>query len=765
MTECTLQRFLLLSVVLVLNNYVVDGGSLSRSPFSRHGRHRRHSPGIEQATNTDKVDVKKPVCLEPSCVISSARILQTLDTSVHPCDDFYQFSCGGWLKDHEIPGGRSAYGRFEEVRKQNNRIVKERLESESDIFNGSISEGVRKAKDFYNACMNKTYIEAAGGQPLEEVIEALGGWSLLRNERSAMRNHPKNVIQESAPGGFIQRVTAYNIKRVADVDDLIRKQVDSDDADKSHWLGVLVLSHVLALDPLFGMWVTVDDKDSDTHIIAFSQSGLQLMSTDLYNDTDLINAYIELGAMTALLLKYGDYYNPEGKQEVKFFEDAMDKMKGIVEFETKLAEAFVPEDDLEDPEDVYNKMSMEQFADSMPEFDIPLYLNLMFNTTLSKDEDVLVYTPEYFVRLNDIIKETPEQVIQDYIVWQTMFPMLPYLSSSFQSIYAAFMHVLYGSGENGGGGTPLWEICVSETQDALGEVTGALFVQEHMSADTKIQVEEILTNIRQTFIGNLPSLDWMEESTKAKAKTKATAMTDKVGWPDWLLNQQQLDASVKAIIVDPDDQFLNMLWVRLYTMEANLNLLGKPVNKSHFQMSSDVVNAYYDPTSNEMAFPAGILQPPFYSSNSPMAVNYGGIGVVLGHELTHGFDDNGRKYDEFGNLNDWWDDKSTAQYEKRAQCMTRQYDNYQVAENVTINGLATLGENIADNGGIHTAFKAFQSYMNTKQGQKEPLYPGIQNYTQEQLFFIGMAQIWCVKATPESTLLRVLTNEHAPRKI
>lgn len=309
---------------------------------------------------------------------------------------------------------------------------------------------------------------------------------------------------------------------------------------------------------------------------------------------------------------------------------------------------------------------------------------------------------------------------------------------------------------------PRWQECLNVAYGYLGMPFSLLYVDETFEGESKKSAEEMIHDIREVFLTNLENLDWMDEETKRKAKEKALAVRENIGYPDSLRNKTALALDFKGFDVKKDQYFKNIVRANeFYNLKRYANL-GKPVDKDRWAMLPATVNAYYSATENKIVFPAGILQKPFYDHRFPKALNYAGIGVVVGHEITHGFDNSGRLFNKDGNLADWWSNKSIEAFKNKAKCLEDQYSNY-TFHSLNLNGEQTLAENIADNAGIKQAFQAYQNWKR-RRGRPEPYLPGMKDFTNEQIFFLGFAQIWCLKSRPSAVERLVTFSSHSPGK-
>lgn len=345
--------------------------------------------------------------------------------------------------------------------------------------------------------------------------------------------------------------------------------------------------------------------------------------------------------------------------------------------------------------------------------------------------------------------------LNNYLIWSAVRTLTSCLSKPFRDAYKGVRKALMGSD----GGEEVWRYCVADTNNVVGFAVGAIFVRQAFHGESKPEAEGMIFHIKQAFKQNLQNLTWMDKDTRVKALQKANAISDMIGFPDYILNSNELDKKYEDLNITADAYFENNIQIGIYNLKTNLEKLDQVVNKSNWGMTPQMVNAYYTPTKNQIVFPAGILQSPFYNSNYPTSLNYGAMGVVMGHELTHAFDDQGREYDQFGNINRWWGNKSIEQFNKKTECFEKQYSKYKL-NGRTVNGKQTLGyysfvhfylhilkniflyfigENIADNGGLKAAYHAFLKIPPIKEADINKL-PGL-NFTHRQLFFISFAQV------------------------
>ncbi len=354
--------------------------------------------------------------------------------------------------------------------------------------------------------------------------------------------------------------------------------------------------------------------------------------------------------------------------------------------------------------------------------------------------------PDFMKALNALVDSTSVADIQTYLTWHLLQSKANVLPKPFRDAeFDFFSHTLGGVREM----PARWKQCVQATDRALGEALGQKFVEVAFSGNSKTKALQLVGEIEKAMEIDIKNADWMSPATKDQALTKLKQVSNKIGYPEkW--------RDYSSLKVVRGDHFGNSLRATEFSIHRNLSKFGKPVDKTEWGMTPPTVNAYYNPPENNINFPAGILQPPFYNANADDAVNYGGIGVVIGHELTHGFDDQGRRYDGQGNLRDWWTPADAKNFETRADCVVKEYGGFTPVPNVKLNGKLTLGENAADNGGIHLAYAALMESLAGK------VLPKKDGFTPQQLFFLGYAQIWCENSTEQSSRMRAMTDPHSP---
>lgn len=497
------------------------------------------------------------------------------------------------------------------------------------------------------------------------------------------------------------------------------------------------------------IWVGADDKNSSVNVIQLDQMPLGLPSREYFlkdSSERERKAYLKLMVEVAIL--FG------ADREIAEID-----MVDVLDLETKIANATAPEADRHDTGAMYNKMSLAELSERVPEFDWVYYLNIFMPTKVDDEEEVVVYAISYLQELGQILSQANRRVVHNYAIWRFVDSMLPLMNGEYSQRKTEFKKVLYGISAE----SERWSNCVTLVNKKMGMAVGTLFIRENFDPKSKEIAQEMILNIREAFNELLEENTWMDEETRQVAKEKANAMNERIGYPELLKNPFELSKEYEELTIHDDLFLVNVLNVLEFEALKNLKRLRQPVNKNKWTTFPAVVNAFYNPNKNDIVFPAGILQPLFYSHYFPKSLNYGGIGVVIGHEMTHGFDDKGRQFDKDGNLKQWWNEATVRRFRERAQCIIDQYSSY-VLEDIrhNINGKMTQGENIADNGGLKQAYRAYKKWV--KRHGQEPLLPGL-NLTHDQLFFLNYAQIWCGSMRPEDALSKVRSSVHSPGPI
>ena len=620
----------------------------------------------------------------------------SLDRSVAPCDDFYQFACGGWMKNTPIPADRAGWdSSFSPIAERNEALIKQILEDSSNGKGDKDNPFAQKIGDFYAACMDEERAETVSIATVKEQVKKI----------DALKN-AKEVAQ------LIARL------------------------------------HLEGSDALFSFGEDQDAKEATLVIGEADQAGLGLPDRDFYlkdeegrKDTrEAYRAYVN-----DMLVFFG-----EAKPKAK--KDAAE----VLEFETALAKASQDRVERRDPYKVYHRVERKGLIELAPAFDWAAYFTALGTPDLTA---INVVAPDFFkLGVNGAMGNKKDEkkklaAMKTYLRWHALMGAAPYMGKKFVDRRFQFQATLTGAKQL----LPRWKRCVSATGLVLPEAVGRSYVSHAFGTQSKPMALDMVNRIEAAFEANLATLDWMDEATKTTAKEKLHKVANKIGYPDaW--------RDYSPIGVDRGTLLQNHWNGAIFENKRQLAKIGKPLDRAEFQMPPQLVNAQYNPQLNDITFPAAILQPPFFSADALAQANYGGIGMVVGHELTHGFDDQGRQYDGDGNLKDWWTQESGAHYDAKSSCVSKQYSGYVAVstkkadgtlEETHLNGALTLGENIADNGGVKLSYAAFK---NLRKEQAPFPYAG---FSEDQQFFLGFAQTWCSSLRPEMARLQAQTNEHS----
>ncbi|XP_052572726.1 membrane metallo-endopeptidase-like 1 isoform X4 [Peromyscus californicus insignis] len=724
---------------------------------------------------------KNDVCITPGCVLAAARILQNMDKSKKPCDNFYQYACGGWLRHHVIPETNSRYSVFDILRDELEVILKgeewptiwgievslsrgqapvQRLGSRvsGDIMPRTWSElglrcafvqpddacpgpegapavtstsvklsplptgvledsdvkdrpAVEKAKILYRSCMNESVIEKRDSKPLLNILDVVGGWPVAMDKWTEIMG-PKWELE----------------RQLALLNSQFNRRV------------------------LIDLFIWNDDQNSSRHVIYIDQPTLGMPSREYYFQegsnhksapwwprwpkppssihrplAQVREAYLHFMMSVATMLRK-DLNLPKDNTLVQ------EDMTKVLELEAHLANATVPQEERHDVTSLYHRMDLVELQErfGLKGFNWTLFIQSVLSSVqidLLPDEEVVVYGIPYLQNLEDVIDIYSARTMQNYLVWRLVLDRISSLSQRFKDARVHYRKALYGTTVE----EVRWRECVSYVNSNMESAVGSLYIKQAFTKDSKEMVKELIDKVRSVFVDTLDELNWMDEESKKKAQEKAMNIREQIGYPDYILEEhnRHLDEEYSSLIFSEELYFENGLQNLKASAQRSLKKLREKVDQNLWIIGAAVVNAFYSPNRNQIVFPAGILQPPFFSKEQPQSLNFGGIGMVIGHEITHGFDDNGRNFDKNGNMLDWWSNFSAQHFREQSQCMIYQYGNFSwdLADDQNVNGFSTLGENIADNGGVRQAYK-----------------------------------VWCGSYRPEFAVQSIKTDVHSPLK-
>uniref|UniRef100_A0A7N9B0Z2 Membrane metallo-endopeptidase-like 1 n=1 Tax=Mastacembelus armatus TaxID=205130 RepID=A0A7N9B0Z2_9TELE len=619
-------------------------------------------------------------------VMVTARLLQNMDTSVKPCDNFYQYACGGWLERHVIPETSSRHSVFDILRDKLEIVLKGVLETENE----QDRDAIKKAKTLYSSCMNESLIEQRDSLPLLKLIDSIGDWPVASDDW--------NITTEEA----------WSLEdTLATLTSRFHKKI------------------------LLDMYVWTDDRDSRQHIIYIDQPGLGMPSRDYYfndgNYKKVREAYLHFMVSIAKITR-------EDRNLTQDDDHVWEEMMQVLELETDIANVSTS----------YNRKVIKHKY-------VMCFVQL--------EEEVVVYSSPYLEKMNDVLSRHSIRTMQNYLTWQLIIDRVNSLSRRFKDARARYRKTLYGTTVE----DAWWRECIRYVQSSMENAVGALYVRETFAGESKQMVSDLIGKIQKAYVETLEELSWMDAPSKEKAREKAMAIKEHIGYPDHILQEsnQKLDQEYAHLNFSEEHYFENILENLKSEAHKSLKKLREPVDPDLWIIGAAVVNAFYSPNRNQIVFPAGILQPPFFSKHQHQALNFGGIGMVIGHEITHGFDDNGRNFDKDGNMLNWWSNYSAEHFKEQSQCMVQQYGNFnwKLAGGQNVSGISTLGENIADNGGVRQAYKAYLKWVEME--GEEPHLPGL-DMDHKQLFFLNFAQVWCGAYRPEYASQSIKTDSHSP---
>ncbi len=610
--------------------------------------------------------------------------LTAIDKTVDPCVDFYQYSCGNWMKNNPIPADKTRWGRFNELDEHNLYILRDIVDQAQ--VPGKHSAIQQKVGDYYAACMDESAIEKKGTAPLQPEMERIDSIK---------------TKQEIIPQ------VAY--------------------------------MHRNGITALFSFYPMPDMHDSSVTIPNLDQGGITLPDRDYYLKDDAKSVETRQ--------KYQEHVQ-------KMFELAGDKpdvaaaeAKTVLGVETGLAKAAMDRTERRDPKKRDHMMQTTEIVALAPNFDLTQYFA---DNGSPKFTSLNVGNPEFFKDVNEQLNAVALDEWKTYLRWRTLDVYAPLLTVAFVDEDFQFNRK-YMAGQKEI--EPRWKRCIRSTDRNLGMALGQLYVDKVFGPDNKARTVKMVQAIEQAMHADIGQLPWMSDTTKQQAYLKLAAIVNNIGYPDtW--------RDYSTVIVKRDDYAGNATRAAAFETHRQYNKMEKPTDRKDWSMTPPTVNAYYRPPMNDINFPAGILQPPFYGMDMDDAVNFGGIGVVIGHELTHGFDDQGRKYDAQGNLKDWWTPADAKAFEERASCTADEYSSFVAVKDdkgeVHLNGKLTLGENTADNGGLKLAYMALTNIIGNT-----PVKP-IDGYTPQQRFFLAYGQIWCQNVTDQQARVLAITDPHSP---
>ncbi len=609
--------------------------------------------------NTPQKEVVKIAAINPA----------NMDTTVAAGSDFYEYACGGWIKNNPLKPEYARFGTFDQLLENNQEQLRVLIEELSAMPHeaGSVAG---KIGALYAMGLDSTKLNADGVAPIKEELAAI------------------NAL-----------------------------------ATKSDVSKMVATLHKEGMAPFFALFVGADEKNSAMNIVQLYQAGIGMGDRDYY--------LLEDEGSAKMRDAYRAYINKLFTLAGSSPEQADAAVDAVMKVEKAIAEISYGREDLRDSQKNYNKLAYEDFKKIESPLDWDVYFESMGLAGLKELDAKQI---NFYKDMSEALRNTTVDEQKYYLAFNLLSAAAPYLSDDFvDADFEFYGKVMSGKQEQ----QPRWKRSLNTVNGALGEAVGEMYVEKYFPASSKEKMLELVGNLQTALSERINGLEWMSDTTKAKAQEKLAAFTVKIGYPDKWRDYSGLE-------IKDDSYWANVRRSNIFDMDYQLADVDKPVDKSRWHMNPQTVNAYYNPTTNEICFPAAILQPPFFNPDADDAVNYGAIGVVIGHEMTHGFDDQGRNYDKDGNLIDWWTAEDAVRFTERADKLVDQYDQIIVIDTLHANGRFTLGENIADHGGL---LVAHQAYLNSLKGKETPA--PIDGFTNEQRFFLGYATLWGQNIRPE----------------
>ena len=616
--------------------------------------------------------------------MGSGLDLSNFDKTVKAGDDFYQYACGGWMKNNPLPPAYPRYGSFDVLAEENNKRVNGILD---ELLKGSYEKGSveQKLSDLYKLAMDSVKREQDGVKPLMPIIE--------RMENAKTVEELFSIQMELAPIGDVE---------------------------------------------FWSVYLGADDKNAKENIVTVYQGGLMLGQKDYYLENDTATAKIREEYKKHIVRMFQLFGFTEN--------EAAQKRDNILKTETALARVSRSNTELRDPQLNYNKTTLGEFQKQYPHLQLETVLNAR-GIDSKYLQELVVGQPEFLAGADKVVASLTPAEYRDYMEWGQILNAASMLNEEVQKTnFEFFGKVLSGRKED----HPLWRRSTRQLESVMGEALGQIYVKKYFPAEAKERMVKLVKNLQVALSERINAQDWMSDSTKQNAQEKLNAFYVKVGYPDkW--------TDISALTIDPEKSFYeNMVECnRFWTKWDIEHKAGKPVDRDDWHMYPQTVNAYYNPTTNEICFPAGILQKPFFDMEADDAFNYGAIGVVIGHEMTHGFDDSGRQYDKNGNMCDWWTQQDADNFKERTGRYADFFSAIEVLPGLNANGHLTLGENLADHGGLQVAWAAFQNAI------KDNPLTDADGFTPAQRFFIAYAGVWAGNITEEEIRNRTKNDPHS----
>lgn len=636
------------------------------------------------------------MCLTAECIQATNRLLSSVDPNVDPCKNFHKFACGTWEKRNVIPEDKSRYGSFSKLSDDTQISVKSLLEQKAGT---NEAQSVKNARSVYKACLNETKINELGVTPLTNLISELNLFPMVNENASILTFDTESAVEK-----------------------------------------VLLSNKAVFIN----IYAGADKKNPSINILYVDQGGVGMPSIE----------YLKKGFDDKFVQAYYNYIIDVAKLLGANVSTVAADAEKIVQFEIQLANISTPREERRNATRMYNPMTIGNLTQQFTVFNWTRLIQaaLPNGTQAFEDDVVVVQETEYLHRLELLLENTELKVLSDYIGWRMTKSFLWHANDELRKLRLKYNNILTGTSQE----KARWRSCLKTTLKLFPQAVGKIYVDSFEASEMKKVADELVQYVKKTFNTMIENNTWMDEPSKAEALEKANSVAFHIGFPAMVNNNTALDEFFLGYGNDTT-HFENYRINQMEIYNDNIKKWRTPVDKNRWEMSPAKVNAYYDSNRNAMVFPAAILQPPFFQKGQPMAMNFGAIGAVIGHEITHGFDDQGRQQDKDGKLRQWWTDATIKAFAEQAQCIIDQYSNYTI-QGINLNGINTQGENIADNGGVKESFLAYNNWLLDNDDIKLPTV----NYTADQLFFINYANVWCGLYRKEAVVKAVNSGVHSP---
>ena len=693
------------------------------------------------------------ICLTPACVIAASEIVENMSPrwrEIDPCSSFDKYVCEGWEEKHDLREDQESSFTGTIMQENSQQVLRHVLEAPySDVVQHIESRDsdpaadkaiFDKLKGAYDACMDEKLIKKIGSSPLLDILRKIQ--DLFPASRPHQISEPFPKLQTQKQKGL--RFSGEN--------------------QLSTTVSYLT---TIGIDAIISFSVGADDRDPDSVVLSLSaprQPGLP--SKEYYKDANLVKSYGKVvgQVLEGLLREAYPNSTSHASKPSRMFSRSEDLVEAIVGLETKLALATPDTEDAEDVTKYYNPRTLEETKSLFPQLSVQYIISTLAPSDYKPDM-IIVASPSYLKAASEIFHDASPEIIQAYFVWKAVQAYVNKVEDDALKPLLRFNNQL--GGKEPDASEERWRTCVKVADNSLGWILSKFFVEKAFSEEAKDFGDRIVSDIKQQFIKKLKAAEWMTKDVRNLGIEKVHNIVQKIGYPTKspdVRDSSALEQYYDAVNISSSAFFENALSVAKFDTCLEWSMLGKPTNRDEWGMTVPTVNAYYNPAGNEIVFPAGIMQAPvFYDPSLPQYLSYGAFGSVSGHELSHAFDSTGRHYDQTGNFTEWWNNKTVEAFKVKAQCFIDQYHEFTVPgpndEALHVNGRLTLGENIADAGGLSAAFQAWKQIEGKNPAQ---LLPGLRDFSKEQLFFISYSNWWCGKTRKEAAINRIYRDPHAP---